>query len=127
MSLWKFNDFETEVDFTDVDFLERIEEAQSHLAHDQERVPIEGKASDIAKAQIECYDRFIDRIFGDGTSQKIFKTRALSERVNAVVSLKVIEDRQAEEFNSTNSRYQVNKGNRAQRRAKQHQRKKYYN
>lgn len=43
MSLWKFNDFEQELDFTDVDFIERIESAQEHMKGDLRDLPKEGK------------------------------------------------------------------------------------
>ena len=126
MSLWKFNDFEQELDFTDLDFLERIEYAQECLPEDLKKVPTEGKASVIVRAQIRCYDNFIDRIFEEGASKRIFKTNALSERIDAVVSLKACEDKQTESYNQQSSRYQVNKGNRAQRRADSRKKNRYY-
>ena len=42
MSLWKFNDFEAEVDFADADFIETLEEAQAQLEKDVLAVPTVG-------------------------------------------------------------------------------------
>lgn len=116
MSQWKFNDFETNVDFTDADFLERIERAQELLSVDLESAPKTGKSSEIIRAQNRCYDNFMNRIFGEGTSKDMFATNSLSERVNAVTSLKAIEDRQSEALSAQDDKYRVQKGNRAQRR-----------
>lgn len=124
MGRWKFNHFEADVDFTDVDFLERIESAQEALPAELEAVPTEGKASEIIRAQIQCYDQFMNRIFGEGASGKMFVTNSLSERVSAVVSLKAEETSQEEAFQNADRKYMVKKGNRKQRRA---QAKKHYN
>lgn len=118
MSLWKFNDFEQELDFTDVDFIERIESAQEHMKEDLRDLPKEGKSSVILRAQIKVYDNYFDRLFGKDAHLQMFKTRSLSERIQAAVSLKRFEDAQSEEFYNETSKYQVKKGNRAQRRAK---------
>ncbi len=116
MSQWKFNNFEAEVDFTDVDFLEKIENAQELLRDDIEAVPKTGKSSEIVRAQNQCYDNFFDRIFYDGASKEIFVSNSMSERVAAVTSLKELEDRQEEMLGTIDKKYQVQKGNRAQRR-----------
>lgn len=47
MSLFKFGDFETEVDFTDADFLTDLEYAQEKLSEDAAKVPKTGKNSRI--------------------------------------------------------------------------------
>ena len=50
MSLWKFGDFEAEVDFTDADFLDVLEEAKAEMFEAGKKVPITGKQSDIIRA-----------------------------------------------------------------------------
>ncbi len=117
MSQWIYNDFEADVDFTDADFLERLESAQDLLRDDLKKVPVEGKSSEIIKAQNRCYNNFMDRIFGDGASVRIFKTNSLLERINAINSLKAVETRQSDELLEADSKYRVNKENRAQRRS----------
>lgn len=119
MSLWKFNDFEQELDFTDADFIEKIESAKEQMDKNLKAVPADGKASVILRAQIKVYDNYFDHLFGKDAHLRIFKKNSLAERINASVSLKQCEDAQVEEFNKESAKYQVNKGNRAQRRAKQ--------
>ena len=55
MSLWKFGDFETDVDFTDADFLDAIEDAKAAMHEEQKNVPVVGKNSDIIRAQCACF------------------------------------------------------------------------
>lgn len=129
MSLWKFNDFEQELDFTDVDFIERIESAREQMNEDIKAIPVEGKTSVILRAQISVYDHYFDHLFGADAHLKLFKTNSLSERINAAISIKQCEDAQTEAFNKEASRYQVIKGNRAQRRGekKNRQRGQHHN
>ena len=54
MSLWKFGNFEAEVDFTDADFLDVLEEAKAEMFEAGKKVPITGKQSDIIRAQCAC-------------------------------------------------------------------------
>ena len=42
MSLWKFGNFEAEVDFTDADFLDVLEEAKAEMFEAGKKVPITG-------------------------------------------------------------------------------------
>ena len=45
MSLWKFGDFEADVDFTDADFLDAIDEAKAAMHEAEQNVPVVGKNS----------------------------------------------------------------------------------
>lgn len=117
MSQWKFNDFETDVDFTDADFIERIEEAQELLRKDVSELPKAGKNSELIRAQNACYENFFDRIFGQGASAEMFRTASLSERLDAAESLKAFETRQEDSFRDRMNGYTVkHRGNRSQRR-----------
>lgn len=117
MSLWKFGDFEAEIDFTDADFLDRLENAQKKLKEEAEELPKTGRNSEIVRAQNACYDRFFDRILGQGASRKMFSGSSLSKRLDAADALKAFENKQSEGFNSRMDQYRVNRrGNRAQRR-----------
>ena len=42
MSLWKFGNFEAEVDFTDADFLDVLEEAKAEMFEAGKKVPMTG-------------------------------------------------------------------------------------
>ena len=71
MSLWKFGDFEAEVDFTDADFLDVLEEAKAEMFEAGKKVPITGKQSDIIRAQCACFYVFFDTLFGEGAGERI--------------------------------------------------------
>ena len=58
MSLFKFGDFEAEVDFTDADFLTDLEYAQEKLSEDAAKVPKTGKTAELFRAQCQCYLTF---------------------------------------------------------------------
>lgn len=129
MSLWKFNDFEAEVDFADADFIETLEEAQAQLEKDVLAVPTVGKVSDILRAQVDCYAKFFDSLFGNGASNIIAEGRcSVALYIEATNSL-------FEFYNSENVRYTNigNKyiprsgGNRQQRRCNERQNSRNYN
>ena len=69
MSLWKFGNFEAEVDFTDADFLDTLDEAKEVMWEQQKAVPVVGKNADIIRAQCACYYAFFDTLFGDGAGE----------------------------------------------------------
>ena len=71
MSLWKFGNFEAEVDFTDADFLDVLEEAKAEMFEAGKKVPITGKQSDIIRAQCACFYVFFDTLFGEGAGERI--------------------------------------------------------
>lgn len=120
MSLFKYGNFETEVDFTDADFLDAVDEAYEKIQSEAKNLPVVGKASDFVRAQNACYDRFLNRIFGEGTSEKMFNTSSLAQRIDAVELLAVMREKEEQEFNKRLDGYQVNKPvNREQRRGNQ--------
>lgn len=73
MSLWKFGDFETDVDFTDADFLDAIEDAKAAMHEEQKNVPVVGKNSDIIRARCACFYVFFDTLFGEGAGERILR------------------------------------------------------
>ena len=75
MSLFKFGDFEAEVDFTDADFLTDLEYAQEKLSEDVAKVPKTGKTAELFRAQCQCYFNFFDYLFGEGTHEAMFQGR----------------------------------------------------
>ena len=85
-SVHKFKDI-ADVDFTDVDFLDAIERAYDILEEDAKRLPVDGRPSAIARAQIECYDRFFENIFGEGVCNQMFDSMSLERRLDAVEQL----------------------------------------
>lgn len=73
MSLFKFGDLEAEIDFTDVLFLENLEDAKQAMKEEAARVPKTGKTADIIRAQCQCYFNFFDRIIGEGAHEEMFQ------------------------------------------------------
>ena len=63
MSLFKYGNLEAEIDFTDADFLDRIDEAKQNLEEDMKGIPKTGKAADIVRAQCQCFFNFFDIYF----------------------------------------------------------------
>ena len=47
MSLFKYGNLEVEIDFTDVDFLENLDEAKKLMVDEAAQVPKTGKTADI--------------------------------------------------------------------------------
>lgn len=119
MSLWKFGNFEADVDFTDVDFLDAIERAYDILEEDAKSLPVDGRPSAIARAQIECYDRFFESIFGEGVCNQMFDSMSLERRLDAVEQLAKFREKEDSRFNDRVNGYTVKKPNRAERRASQ--------
>ena len=58
MSLWKFGDFEADVDFTDADFLDAIDKAKAAMHEAEQNVPVVGKNSPRAVRVFLCVLRY---------------------------------------------------------------------
>ena len=138
MSLWKFGDFEAEVDFTDADFLDAIEDAKAAMYEEQKNVPVVGKNSDIIRAQCACFYVFFDTLFGEGAGERILRGKNSVMLCNeAAESLLAFEDAETKAFESKYGKYEPNRnapqqfpqsyqnGNRQQRRSQQRKNKNY--
>ena len=118
MSLFKFGDLEAEIDFTDVDFLEDLEEAKRLMQEEARQVPKTGKTADIIRAQCQCYFHFFDRVIGDGAHEAMFSGRtSLNLCLNATDALLAFENDEAAKMSERYSEYTVKQhGNRQQKR-----------
>lgn len=118
MSLWKFGNFEKEIDFTDADFLDALVAAKASMAEELRKVPKVGKNSDIIRAQVQCYRTFFDTLFGAGAGEAVFEGKtSLEVCLRAASSLVAFEDRESQRIDSQYRKYYVqNHGNREQRR-----------
>lgn len=114
MSLWKFGDFEKEIDFTDADFLDALDDAKANMAEELKKVPKVGKNSDIIRAQVQCYRTFFDTLFGAGAGEAILEGKtSLEVCLRAASSLVAFEDNESHRIDSQYSKYYVkNHGNR---------------
>lgn len=70
-TIFRYNDFAAEFDFTDADCAEALEKAIAQLGEDEKKLPKTGSASDILKSQCKWLRDFFDRIFGDGSGVKV--------------------------------------------------------
>lgn len=118
MSIWKFGNFEKEIDFTDADFLDALDAAKASMAEELKKVPKVGKNSDIIRAQVQCYRTFFDTLFGKGAGEAVFEGKtSLEVCLRAASSLVAFEDNESQRIDSQYSKYYVqNHGNREQRR-----------
>lgn len=129
MSLFKYGDLEAEIDFTDVDFLERLEEAKALMMEEAKATPKTGKSTDIIRAQCRCYFNFFDRIIGEGAHDAMFcgKT-SLNACLDAADALLEFENREATSMSERYSQYTVqNHGSREQKRNQNKQQRKRKN
>lgn len=129
MSQWTFGDFEIEVDFTDADFIDRMEEAKNKMDERVKQLPKVGKISDIIRAQVGCFDTFFEEMFGEKCGEKIRSGRmSLEVSIQAAESLSSFWNKEEKRIDTEYSKYQVNnQGNRKQRRDYNKNGKKNYN
>lgn len=128
MGIFKFGDLEAEIDFTDADFLENLEEAKKLLQEEAKMTPVTGKTADIIRAQCRCYFNFFDRVIGEGAHEAMLRGKtSLNLCIEAVEALKQFENADAERINEKYSEYTVQQhGNRQQRRNYNKQKNRKY-
>lgn len=115
MSQWKFNDFKTDIDFTDADFMEKFENAYDDMMRNVDNVPKIGKVSERIWKQCEVFDTFFTTVFGPGATDKMFGTKkSVETRVAACNSLYDFKNAEDARYKSMVSKY---KPNRQQRRS----------
>ena len=119
MSQWKFNDFETDIDFTDEDFIEVAEPAENQLLEDLRNASPVGTNVEILREQREIYDRFFEEVFGEDALEDLFLGRkSVQMRVDAYFSLRELSNTANGELQKKYSKYMVETPvqNREQRR-----------
>lgn len=124
MSLFKYGEFEIELDFTDADTLAAIEDAYEKMQEDIKKLPKTGRISEIIMAQNVVYDDFFDSFMGEGASGMMFRTNSLEQRIDAAEQLADFRFKEDERFYGRVEKFRVNKtennpGNREQRRNSQ--------
>ena len=118
MSLFKYGDLEREIDFTDVEFLENLDEAKKLIKEEAAQVPKVGKTADIIRAQCQCYFNFFDRVIGEGAHEEMFGGKtSLNACLDAADALLAFDNKEADKLNQKYGNYTVQQhGNRQQRR-----------
>lgn len=71
--IWEINGLSLELDLEDADCMERYENAFDKMSEEEKQVSKDGKASVRIRAYCRLFRDLYDRIFGEGTSEKIFR------------------------------------------------------
>ncbi len=70
---WKVNGCELNLDLGDADVMERYENAFEAMAAEEGEISGEMRQSEKIRAYCNLYRKLYNRIFGEGTSEKIFE------------------------------------------------------
>lgn len=128
MSLWKFGNFEAEVNFSDADFLDKVDCAKQALDEQLKHVQKTGKMSDIIRSRCKCFYTFFDTLFYEGAANEMYDGKNdLELCVQSADSIFKFQQEEDERWRQSYGKYNVqNHGNRQQRRAYQKNNKKNY-
>ena len=102
------NGVELEIDFTDADFIERVEEACKEVFNKAEELKQDKKLSLAEGIRQECkiLKNFLDYVLGDGTSEKLFKGKdSLNQCLKAFEDIINAKQNSMNEFESKISKY----------------------
>lgn len=72
LKIWEINSLKLELDMEDADVQERYENAFEKLSEEENQIKKDGKMSEFTRSYCNMFVRLYDRIFGEGTSEKIF-------------------------------------------------------
>lgn len=72
LKIWEINNLKLELDMEDADVQERYENAFEKLSEEENQIKKDGKMSEFTRSYCNMFVRLYDRIFGEGTSEKIF-------------------------------------------------------
>lgn len=73
MKIWKINGLELALDLEDADTAERYESAFDIMMQEEKETKNIGRLSQKIRAYCKIFRNLYDRIFGEGTSEKIFE------------------------------------------------------
>lgn len=125
--VWEINGVSLPLDLEDAEVMERYETAFDAMADEEKTIRIDGRASGRIRAYCMLYRNLFDKLFGDGTSDRIFAGKPMSAALHeeAYASLldfvKTQTAAAVERRNAILNKYQPN---RAQKRAAIKQSKK---
>ena len=69
---FKYNGIDYELDLSDADVMERLENAFYALQKAGDDEPKDGRLSALIRYQVNAFRRFFDAVFGDGTAESMF-------------------------------------------------------
>lgn len=102
------NGVEFNIDFTDADFIEKIENACKKVYEEAENLKQDKQISLAEGIRQECkiLKNFLDYVLGDGTSEKLFKGKdSLNECLKAFEDIINAKQNSMNEFESKISKY----------------------
>ncbi len=120
--VWEINGVSLPLDLDDADAMERVEDAFDAMEQEEKQIPKDGKLSARIRAYCNLFRNLFDRIFGEGTSEQIFKDKPMKTEIydEAYVSflecIRTQKEKAAQERRDRLNRYRPN---RRQRRAAQ--------
>lgn len=98
--IWEFNGVELTFDIGDYDQMSGFVDAHRKLVEEQKELPGGDDVLELIKAACELYERFFDRIFGEGTGKKLFggkiNSRLGEEAVESFVDFVVLQKTETE-------------------------------
>lgn len=114
MSLWKFRNAEFELDITDADFLDKVEEAGKFAEVEQSKVEKVGKTSDLIREKCAIFYQYFDIVLGEGAGEKLFESRSsiaiCNEAVDSFIDFMTADMKQTKEkANVLMNKYKPNK------------------
>lgn len=128
--IWKINGLELELDLEDADVFEKTMKAFEQMDEDQKNINKVGSMPDFIRQYCDVYYKMYDRVFGEGTGEKIFDGKK-NARICEEVWDEFLEWMQAEVKKANTKRSQLNDKympNRDQnRKQKRKKRKKNFN
>lgn len=74
-TIWQINDVSLEYDFEDIESVERYEKAFEAMLVDEKNLKKDGSISKLMMDYCDMYWHLFDRLFGEGTANKIFNGR----------------------------------------------------
>ncbi len=123
--VWEINGVSLPLDLEDADVMERVEDAFDAMEQEEEQLTKDGKQSVRIRAYCNLFRKLFDRIFGEGTSEQIFKDMPMTAAVHSEAYLSFLEFIRAQKAEAAQAaqerRERLNRyrPNRRQRRAAQ--------
>ena len=79
--LWEINGISLPLDLSDADVMARYEDAFEAMKQDETDIPRDGRASERIRGYCRMYRNLYDRLFGEGTAERIFDGLPTSSEV----------------------------------------------
>lgn len=116
---WEINGISLEFDLQDVEQTRRYESAFDRMGEDEKAIPKDGSLSDVLEAKCRMFRNLFDRIFGEGTSARLFGERNHQGEMMAAYEsfLQFISEQSRQILEADNQLVQRFSPNRAQRRS----------